>query len=493
MLRAAGVVLPASMYCWCLAGLWPRRSVATTGAFTALPRSTSTGRQAVHAPARVPVQCRTGRPIVAAEAIALAAFTGAWAARRRAFATRRQSRTRRVALHAAKLTVECSPAYGDDYASAAPIAVRALKWTDSPGINETLTEGDYRFLAQKETATFGLCYSRGMGGLQRTMIIARNEEQKVIGCIGCEVKYYDENTGKEIADQKKAVMLDSMVELPIMADLAVDPAFRQQGVARALVTSLEETVLGWGYPELLLFVEATNTGAIGLYEHLGYNLVEERPNTETAYLDGGGTTGKPRSVEKRSTLAYLYQKDLTGKVGPRGPFQIKEVTKAEKEEEDLRFKFDHPDQWQSVKNVLQGTEKAASPEIMARARYSAIKFREYSFLGSTERDEGKGIQERVEGWTMALGGSIGATDDSIAWAEELGRNIQNFLSGGDNMENLQEVSKFELIEATEDAVEFKVYCRTGKMLHEKDSYVKDGQYGYIYSGKSDFSEWSEIS
>lgn len=326
------------------------------------------------------------------------------------------------------------------------------------------------------------------------MLVAK-VDSKVVACIGCEVKIFNAATGEEVS-RDKSLMLDGVVEVPVMADLSVDPAFRGKGIARSLVEKLQDTVQSWGYDELLLLVEATNSGAIGLYEHMRYSSVEERPNTETAYLDGGAGTGKPRSVEKRTTLAYLYQRDLTGNEN-KSPFRAKGVAKVaapkiETAQEpvgefELRLQYDHGDKWQTIKQILGRRAKAENPEMMARARYSAIASRQTSFLGATERDDGRTPKERVEGWEEALGLSQSSVDASVAWAQD----IFKAFSAVNEMEYLRRVERFEMIDATDSAAEFKIWCSNGRMLHEKDVYVADNEYGYIYSGESEFNKWTE--
>jgi len=409
----------------------------------------------------------------------------------------------RVVLRAGKADVVCSTATTDDYAKATEIAVRALKWTDTTtGVNETLMEEDFKFLEDFETARYGQIYEREAGdGLQRTLLVAKDfGTGKVTGCVGCEVQYFNQATGEQL-DEKSAKFVDAKIQLPVLSDLAVDPVFRGKGIARELVDSLEKTVRGWGYTDLVLLVESINTNAIGVYEHLGYKLIEERPNEQTAYLDGGGDTGKPRSVEKRGTLAYLYRKNLDGE--PTTLFfkkkEKKETTESvvddpsqPREKVDFVLKEDHGDMWPEVKQVLIKRQAAKSPEAMARARYSAVKFKDCSFLGATERNEGKSISERVDIWKVSLEGRSEFVDDSIAWVEEFFDGVGSFFGQSDEMKNLQSVASYELLSAKDDTVHFKIFCKSGKVLEEKDKYVSDNQYGFIYSGDSDIYDWKDL-
>ena len=52
--------------------------------------------------------------------------------------------------------------------------------------------------------------------------------------------------------------------------LAVAPAFRGRGFARALMRKVEEILLARGCPKVSLLVRNSNAEAIGFYRHLGY-------------------------------------------------------------------------------------------------------------------------------------------------------------------------------------------------------------------------------
>ncbi len=63
-----------------------------------------------------------------------------------------------------------------------------------------------------------------------------------------------------------------------MMNLAVDPAFRRQGIARRLVTALAEGLKARDVRCLTLEVRASNDPAIALYSSLGFTQVGRRPN-----------------------------------------------------------------------------------------------------------------------------------------------------------------------------------------------------------------------
>ena len=63
-----------------------------------------------------------------------------------------------------------------------------------------------------------------------------------------------------------------------MMNLAVAPACRRQGIARALITALMKALQKKGSGSLTLEVRASNAGAIALYESMGFLAVGRRPN-----------------------------------------------------------------------------------------------------------------------------------------------------------------------------------------------------------------------
>ena len=63
-----------------------------------------------------------------------------------------------------------------------------------------------------------------------------------------------------------------------MMNLAVDPAFRRRGIARALVLALIEELGKMGSRQLTLEVRASNESAQALYAQLGFECVGRRKN-----------------------------------------------------------------------------------------------------------------------------------------------------------------------------------------------------------------------
>lgn len=74
-----------------------------------------------------------------------------------------------------------------------------------------------------------------------------------------------------------------------MTNLAVHPDHRRKGIAKALLTALEDEGRKLGAEAISLEVRKSNLSAIRLYEQMGYKTVGERPNfytkpTENAVL-----------------------------------------------------------------------------------------------------------------------------------------------------------------------------------------------------------------
>lgn len=61
-------------------------------------------------------------------------------------------------------------------------------------------------------------------------------------------------------------------------NVAVDPDFRRRGVARSLLTHLQQALAQQQVHSLTLEVRASNVSAITLYETLGFVQVGRRPN-----------------------------------------------------------------------------------------------------------------------------------------------------------------------------------------------------------------------
>lgn len=68
----------------------------------------------------------------------------------------------------------------------------------------------------------------------------------------------------------------SLIDGTFIGALFVDPAHQGKGVGRALVEDAKGR-----YPQLTLAVYAQNTGAIGFYQQMGFQVVTEQPNEDS--------------------------------------------------------------------------------------------------------------------------------------------------------------------------------------------------------------------
>ncbi|CAK0888054.1 unnamed protein product, partial [Prorocentrum cordatum] len=143
-------------------------------------------------------------------------------------------------------------------------------------------------------------------------------------------------------------------------------------------------------------------------------------------------------------------------------------------QEDLER--DHGDMWQAVDSIFSG-QKAESPEVIMRARFTALKFKDPNFLAATELDEDKReLKERADQWAVTLGLKDKSPFDFIVRL-------------GVTTDSLAQAQSFEVVSTSGNWVEFKIRCADGKTLHEKSLFKEDKKWGYVYSGESEFGSW----
>jgi len=141
---------------------------------------------------------------------------------------------------------------------------------------------------------------------------------------------------------------------------------------------------------------------------------------------------------------------------------------------------DHGDKWEDVDAVLEGLQ-AVSAETAARARFTALKFKDPNFLARTEKDDLQSEADRVDAWAVALGlRSNGLLD----WM-----STPLSLLGGSESKSLSDAQSFEVLSTDGDWVEFRIACGDGMTLHEKSLFSKDKKHGYVYSGEDKFADW----
>jgi len=141
---------------------------------------------------------------------------------------------------------------------------------------------------------------------------------------------------------------------------------------------------------------------------------------------------------------------------------------------------DHGDKWEDVDAVLEGLQ-AVSAETAARARFTALRFKDPNFLARTEKSDLQSEKTRADAWAVTLGlRSNGLLD----WM-----STPLSLLGGSETESLSDVQSFEVLSTDGDWVEFRIACGDGKTLHEKSLFSKDEKHGYVYSGEDKFADW----
>eukprot|EP00438_Fugacium_kawagutii_P016784 Skav217462 [mRNA] locus=scaffold1405:78226:79233:+ [translate_table: standard] len=259
---------------------------------------------------------------------------GAFVATAAAFIARVKSSSAKSSRRSSKSssTIVIDKASSSDLPPAADVAVRALRWTEGWLDTPDFSDEDYALLSGREAPTYQSIYLAD-NGYPSTFLVARllaekgaekerswfdfgsSSSSKVVGCVGCEVKCFNRITSEVLPNTQYDGGKQTVLR-PVMADLAVSSECRGRGVGRKLVEKLEEVVREWGYDELVLFVEATNFQARGVYERLNYRLAGIRPAETTFFLDksGGG-----RRVAERKTVALLLRKSL--KPFPQGSLE----------------------------------------------------------------------------------------------------------------------------------------------------------------------------
>lgn len=225
-------------------------------------------------------------------------------------------RANSVAGGSASDRIVVTEASAADVVAASRFAVRSLRWTKEPNLPQ-LSEADYAFLEDRETKTYQDIYLSPDRGPVKSVLLVAKIDSEVIGCVGCEVKCYRTRAdGWEIGATTFETVVDgedklhgdrSAVLRPVMSDLAVDQAYRLCGVASALISYLEELVRSWGYNNLALFVEQSNSIAVGIYQRKGYATESANIDTPTNYLEIDGE----RRIATRQTMSLLMSKSLT--------------------------------------------------------------------------------------------------------------------------------------------------------------------------------------
>ena len=96
---------------------------------------------------------------------------------------------------------------------------------------------------------------------------------------------------------------DAVRVAPLLANLAVLPSGRRQGLGKRLVDACVEIAQDWGYDELLLEVESTNAPAVALYEdRLGFQELWRAPRPALE-VDASIASGPP--LRRRDAVDHV--------------------------------------------------------------------------------------------------------------------------------------------------------------------------------------------
>eukprot|EP00931_Biecheleriopsis_adriatica_P058429 TRINITY_DN3477_c0_g1_i1.p1 TRINITY_DN3477_c0_g1~~TRINITY_DN3477_c0_g1_i1.p1 ORF type:complete len:218 (-),score=60.19 TRINITY_DN3477_c0_g1_i1:198-851(-) len=150
--------------------------------------------------------------------------------------------------------------------------------------------------------------------------------------------------------------------------------------------------------------------------------------------------------------------------------KAKDRRKRKKVDEE-QLKIDHGEKASAVERALRG-DGAELPEDMVRARFSACRTKDALFMARTEVNDDRSLEKRARGWAVTFG-----EEDKKDWEPDPGAG-----------EKLRKIKRFELIEAEDNEVEFKIHCEGG-ILHERSIMEEDEKWGWVYSGKSKFDKW----
>eukprot|EP00929_Paragymnodinium_shiwhaense_P034245 TRINITY_DN18658_c0_g2_i1.p1 TRINITY_DN18658_c0_g2~~TRINITY_DN18658_c0_g2_i1.p1 ORF type:complete len:295 (+),score=73.53 TRINITY_DN18658_c0_g2_i1:55-939(+) len=183
---------------------------------------------------------------------------------------------------------------------------------------------------------------------------------------------------------------------------------------------------------------------------------------------------KAKARKKPAAAAEPEAKGVAPSATPSGPKEKRPPI------DTKQLKVDHGPLAQKVEAILRG-KKADTPDMMMRARFSAVRTKDCIFLARTEEDEDKeSEEERKIGWLRTLG------------KEAAIENFFTMLESRD-AESLRDIDSFDLVEVEGDEVEFKIYCKNGKMLYERSKFKEHPKYGWVYTGDSLFGTWRDES
>ena len=178
---------------------------------------------------------------------------------------------------------------------------------------ETLDEDGKRYVRQMHSA------ARNPGYLRWASAVADHTSIPLSGLV------WEEN-GKVVGNLSLIPFLNQGRQFYLIANVAVDPEYRRQGIARALTEAAIEQVRNRGVGAVWLHVREENTPAYNLYTSLGFvkkacrttwdfsprNVVNLAPNTRDQ--DGEIKVGKVQPMhwpQQRAWMQAIYPPELT--------------------------------------------------------------------------------------------------------------------------------------------------------------------------------------
>jgi GNAT superfamily N-acetyltransferase len=132
-------------------------------------------------------------------------------------------------------------------------------------------------------------------GRQNALVVAQDPNGDLLGACGVYIK-------------RRHSFAES--DVPVLANLAVEPRARRRGIAKKLVGQCEDTVRGWGFKKLFTFCEEANLPAQRLYSKLGYKQLQVDVDRK---IPRGTETFFGGSVQWLPTNLIVYEKSLDGR------------------------------------------------------------------------------------------------------------------------------------------------------------------------------------
>lgn len=191
------------------------------------------------------------------------------------------------------------PSQGDDdkLTDAGQFFTEAF-WASKSGGASELTKFQAASLERQQVNEFRRRYGKYVGPKDRRaeLIICQNGAGELMGCAGIEVDNVQKSDGR-----------GQSVRAPLMSNLAVGKKFRRKGLAEDLVQAAELLARKeWGFEEVYLYVEKSNTSAVKLYKKLGYRTVWEDDKAKTLIPTEGG------QLKTAPTVIVCMKKRLGG-------------------------------------------------------------------------------------------------------------------------------------------------------------------------------------